>query len=189
MEPRRSGGGRGLALPPRAGGTHHGPTAAVDFTEQHGEEVTCEAALRLGRRTLGAAVTLWVWAAPHRVRVLAPRTVLAAGDNLAVTCRAEGNPPPRFRRELPTDAGAEPRDGGSAVAVPAARRARSAYRCLAENRYGAGVFRDRGTDGRTERPETPTRCSRRARSDPPRGSRTDPSRCSQRARLDLPRGS
>ncbi|NXQ79275.1 ICAM3 protein, partial [Nyctibius grandis] len=54
---------RGGGLPPS---THPGPSARVGFTarpEQHGQEVTCEVTLRLGRRTVtaSAAATLWVW--------------------------------------------------------------------------------------------------------------------------------
>ncbi|XP_063175022.1 intercellular adhesion molecule 3-like [Chroicocephalus ridibundus] len=85
----------GGGLPPS---TQRGSRLGLVFTarpEQHGREVTCEATLRLGGRTLNAstAATLWVWAAPHHVRVQASRTVFAAGDNLTVTCQAEGNPP------------------------------------------------------------------------------------------------
>ncbi|NXE85595.1 ICAM4 protein, partial [Cochlearius cochlearius] len=138
-----------LLLTLRGGGlprsTHRGPSAARGFTakpEQHGQEVTCEAELRLGRRTVNAsaATTLWVWAAPYDVQVWAPRTVFTTGDNLTVTCRAEGNPPPQLRWELPTNASRELRDGGTTVTVPAAQRAHGGtYRCLAENRYGAGA--------------------------------------------------
>ncbi|XP_072704656.1 intercellular adhesion molecule 1-like [Ciconia boyciana] len=133
---------RGAGLPPR---THRGPSVALGFTarpEQNGREVTCEAALQLGRRTVNAsaAAVLWVWAAPHDVRVSAPRTVFTAGDNLTVMCRAEGNPSPRLRWELPTNASWELWDGGTTVTIPAARRAHGGtYRCLAENRYGAGA--------------------------------------------------
>lgn len=202
----------GGGLPPS---TNRGPSVRLDFTaqpEQHGREVTCEAVLRLGRRTVNAstAVTLRVWgefgdgqmggnpgrgvedplaagnagaagsvaqalgaprsgwsrhqggeerghpaglwvplpchpplpapAAPHDVRVWAPRTVFTAGDNLTVMCRAEGNPPPRLRWELPTNASRELRDGGTTVTIPAAQRAHGGtYRCLAENRYGASA--------------------------------------------------
>ncbi|NXV84472.1 ICAM1 protein, partial [Calonectris borealis] len=133
---------RGGGLPPS---THRGPSVGLGFTaqpEQHGQEVTCEAALRLGHRTVNASatVTLWVWAAPHDVRVWAPRTVFTAGANLTVTCRAEGNPPPQLRWELPTNASLELWDGGTTVIIPAAQRAHGGtYRCLAENRYGAGA--------------------------------------------------
>lgn len=53
----------GGGLPPS---THRGPSVGLSFTaqlEQHGQEVMCEAVLRLGRRTVNAsaAVTLWVW--------------------------------------------------------------------------------------------------------------------------------
>ncbi|NXN65250.1 ICAM3 protein, partial [Himantopus himantopus] len=138
-----------LYLTLRGGGlptsTRRGPSVAVGFTaqpEQHGQEVTCEAMLRLGRHTVNASATatLWVWAAPHDVRVWAPRTVFTAGDNLTVMCRAEGNPPPRLRWELPTNASQELRDGGATVTIPAAQRVHSGtYRCLAENRYGTGA--------------------------------------------------
>ncbi|NXX63256.1 ICAM1 protein, partial [Scopus umbretta] len=133
---------RGGGLPPS---THQGPSVGSAFTaqpKQHGQEVTCEAALRLGHRTISANATavLWVWAAPHDVRVRAPHTVFTAGDKLTVTCQAEGNPPPRLRWELPTNASWELQDSGSTVTVPAAQRAHSGtYRCLAENRYGAGA--------------------------------------------------
>ncbi|KAF1421294.1 Intercellular adhesion molecule 1, partial [Spheniscus humboldti] len=133
---------RGGGLPPS---THRGPSVGLGFTaqpEQHGQEVTCEAVLRLGRRTVNASatVTLWVWAAPHDVWVWAPRTVFTAGDNLTVMCRAEGNPLPRLRWELPTNASWELRDGSTTVAIPAAQRVHGGtYRCLAENRYGAGT--------------------------------------------------
>ncbi|NXE30900.1 ICAM3 protein, partial [Ardeotis kori] len=115
---------RGGGLPLAA---RRGPSVGLSFRarpEQHGREVTCEAALRLGSRTVNAsaAVALWVWAAPHDVRVWAPRTVVAAGDNLTVTCSAEANPPPRLRWELPANASWELRDGGAAVVVPAAQR-------------------------------------------------------------------
>ncbi|NXW11273.1 VCAM1 protein, partial [Fregetta grallaria] len=132
----------GGGLPPS---THQGPSVALGFTaqlEQHGQEVTCEATLRLGHWTVNASatVTLWVWAAPHDVRVWAPRTVFTAGDNLTVMCRAEGNPPPQLRWELPTNASWELQGGGTTVTIPAARRAHGGtYRCLAENRYGAGA--------------------------------------------------
>ncbi|NXL55058.1 ICAM1 protein, partial [Podilymbus podiceps] len=133
---------RGEGLPPS---THRGPSVRLGFTaqpEQHGREVRCEAVLRLERRTLNAsaAVTLWVWAAPHDVRVWAPRTVFTAGNNLTVICRAEGNPPPRLRWELPTNASRQLWDGGTTVTIPAAQRAHGgSYRCLAENRYGTGA--------------------------------------------------
>ncbi|NXS50601.1 VCAM1 protein, partial [Balaeniceps rex] len=133
---------RGGGLPPS---THRGPAVAVGFTarpEQHGQEVTCEAVLRLGHRTVNANATamLWVWAAPYDVRVRAPRTVFTAGDNLTVTCRAEGNPPPRLRWQLPTNTSWELRDGGTTVTIPVAQRVHGGtYRCLAENRYGAGA--------------------------------------------------
>ncbi|NXL10397.1 ICAM3 protein, partial [Mesembrinibis cayennensis] len=138
-----------LRLTLRGGGlptsTHQGPSVGLPFTarpEQHGREVTCEAVLQLGRRTVNASATtvLWVWAAPRDVRVRAPRTVFTTGDNLTVTCRAEGNPSPRFRWELPTNTSRELRDGGATVAIAAAQRAHSGtYRCLAENRYGASA--------------------------------------------------
>ncbi|NWH42743.1 ICAM1 protein, partial [Fregata magnificens] len=133
---------QGGGLPPS---THRGPSVALGFTaqpEQHGQEVTCEAVLRLGRHTVNASATatLWVWAAPHDVRVWAPRTVFTTGDNLTVMCRAEGNPPPQLHWELPTNASWELRDGGTTVAIPAARRAHGGtYRCLADNSYGASA--------------------------------------------------
>ncbi|NWI29700.1 VCAM1 protein, partial [Sula dactylatra] len=133
---------QGGGLTPSA---HRGPSVGLSFTaqpEQHGQEVMCEAVLQLGRHTVNASATavLWVWAAPHDVWVRAPRTVFTTGDNLTVMCRAEGNPPPRLRWELPTNASWELRDGGTTVTIPAAQRAHSGtYRCLAENRYGAGA--------------------------------------------------
>ncbi|NXT96487.1 VCAM1 protein, partial [Anhinga rufa] len=133
---------QGGGLPPS---THRGPSMGLSFTaqpEQHRRELTCEAVLRLGRRTVNASTTavLWVWAAPHNVCVRAPRTVFTTGDNLTVTCRAEGNPPPRFHWELPTNASWELRDGGATVTIPAAQQAHGGtYRCLAENRYGTGA--------------------------------------------------
>ncbi|XP_074786048.1 vascular cell adhesion protein 1-like isoform X2 [Athene noctua] len=132
-------GGR---LPPS---THPGPSMGLSFTaqaEQHGQEVTCEATLQLRHRTVNAsaATSLQVWAAPYDVRVWAPRTVFAAGDNLTVTCRAEGNPPPQLRWDLPTNASWELRDGGATVTVAAALREHGGtYRCLAENPYGTGT--------------------------------------------------
>ncbi|XP_074710819.1 intercellular adhesion molecule 1-like isoform X2 [Strix uralensis] len=138
-----------LLLTLRVGGlppsTHPGPSAGLSFTaqpEQHGREVTCEAALRLRDRTVNAsaAMSLWVWAAPHNIQVWAPRTVFAAGDNLTVMCRAEGNPPPRLRWELPTNASWELRDGGATVTIAAAFREHGGtYRCLAENPFGTGA--------------------------------------------------
>ncbi|NXS67866.1 ICAM3 protein, partial [Pandion haliaetus] len=133
---------RGGGLPPS---THRGPSVGLGFMvqpEQHGREVTCEAVLQLGHHTVNtsAAVTLWVWAAPHDVRVQAPRTVFTTGDNLTVVCRAEGNPPPQLRWELPTNASWELWDGGTTITVPAAQRVHGGtYRCLAENRYGAST--------------------------------------------------
>ncbi|NXX00028.1 VCAM1 protein, partial [Larus smithsonianus] len=132
----------GGGLPPS---TQRGSRLGLVFTarpEQHGREVTCEATLRLGGRTLNAstAATLWVWAAPHHVRVQASRTVFAAGDNLTVTCQAEGNPPPRLRWELPARSDWELRDDGATVTLPAARRVHGGtYRCLAQNHYGTGA--------------------------------------------------
>lgn len=79
-------------------------------------------------------------AAPHHVRVQASRTVFAAGDNLTVTCQAEGNPPPRLRWELPARSDWELRDDGATVTLPAARRVHGGtYRCLAQNHYGTGA--------------------------------------------------
>ncbi|NWX43248.1 ICAM3 protein, partial [Steatornis caripensis] len=133
---------RGGGLPPS---THRGSSVSLAFTaqpEQHGREVTCEAELQLGRHTVNAsaAMLLWVWAAPYDVRVWAPRTIFTAGDNLTVTCRAEGNPPPQLRWELPTNASRELRDGGATVTIPVAQQAHGGtYRCLAENRYGTGA--------------------------------------------------
>ncbi|NXT45916.1 VCAM1 protein, partial [Pluvianellus socialis] len=133
----------GEGLPPS---TRQGPSVTLAFTaqpEQHGQEVTCEAVLRLGRRrtvNASATATLWVRAAPYDVRVWAPRTVFTAGDNLTVTCRAEGNPRPCFRWELPTNASWELRDGSATVIVLAAHRVHAGtYRCLAENSYGTGA--------------------------------------------------
>ncbi|XP_075594133.1 intercellular adhesion molecule 4-like [Balearica regulorum gibbericeps] len=138
-----------LSLTLRVGGlpaaTRRGPSVALDFTarpEQHGQEVTCEAVLRLGRRTVNAsaATALQVWAAPYDVWVWAPRTEFTAGANLTVMCRAEGNPTPRLRWELPIDAGWELQDGGTTVTIPAGQQAHGGtYRCLAENRYGTGA--------------------------------------------------
>ncbi|XP_049666857.1 intercellular adhesion molecule 3-like isoform X2 [Accipiter gentilis] len=125
--------------------THRGPSVGLSFTaqlEQHGQEVMCEAVLRLGRRTVNAsaAVTLWVWAAPHDVQVWAPQTVFTTGDNLTVMCRAEGNPPPQLRWEMPTNTSWELWDGGTTITIPAAQRVHDGtYRCLAENRYGTGA--------------------------------------------------
>ncbi|NXO53575.1 VCAM1 protein, partial [Aramus guarauna] len=133
---------QGGGLPPS---THRGPSVALNFTarlEQHDQKVTCEATLRLGRRTVNAsaATVLQVWAAPHDVRVWAPRTTFTAGDNLTVMCRAEGNPTPRLRWELPTNASWELWDGGTAVTIPVGQRMHGGtYRCLAENRYGTGA--------------------------------------------------
>ncbi|NXN32578.1 VCAM1 protein, partial [Nycticryphes semicollaris] len=133
---------RGGGLPPS---TQRGPSVGLVFTprpEQHGQEVTCDATLQLGHRKVNAshAVTLWVWAAPHHVGVWASRTVFAAGDNLTVTCQAEGNPPPWLRWELPTNASLELEDGGSTVTILAAQRAHGGtYRCLAQNRFGTGT--------------------------------------------------
>ncbi|NWQ92053.1 ICAM4 protein, partial [Burhinus bistriatus] len=115
----------GEGLPPSTG---QGPTVALDFTarpEQHGREVTCEAVLHLGRRTVNASTTatLRVWG--------------ESGDGDA---GAEGNPPPRLRWELPTNASRELRDGGTTVTIPAAYQEHGGtYRCLAENRYGTGA--------------------------------------------------
>lgn len=95
-------------------------------------------------------------AAPYDVEVWAPRTAFAAGDNLTVTCRAKGNPPPRFRWELPTNTSWELRDGGATVTVPVAQGVHGGtYRCLAENRYGTGaasvdiLFQGEGAPGGT----------------------------------------
>ncbi|XP_062454453.1 hemicentin-2-like isoform X2 [Rhea pennata] len=125
--------------------TSHGRTSVVhSFTarrEQDGDVVACEAVLRLGRRRLNASATiaLQVWAAPYDVHVSAAPAAFAAGDNLTVTCRAVGNPPPRLRWELPSNASLELRDGGATVAVREAQRQHAGtYRCLASNSYGAG---------------------------------------------------
>ncbi|KAM9610872.1 intercellular adhesion molecule 4-like isoform 1-T1 [Morphnus guianensis] len=132
----------GGGLPPS---THRGPSVGLSFTaqpEQHGREMMCEAVLRLGRRMVNAsaAVMLWVWAAPHDVQVWAPQTVFTTGDNLTVMCRAEGNPPPQLRWEMPTDTSWDLWDGGTTITIPAAQRVHNGtYRCLAENRYGAGA--------------------------------------------------
>ncbi|XP_074932189.1 vascular cell adhesion protein 1-like [Phalacrocorax aristotelis] len=125
--------------------THQGPSVGLDFTarpEQHNRQLTCKAVLQLGRHTVNASTTavLRVWAAPHNVCVRAQHTVFTTGDNLTVTCRAEGNPPPRLRWELPTNSSWELWDGGATVTIPAAQREHGGtYRCLAENRYGAGA--------------------------------------------------
>ncbi|NXQ97209.1 ICAM4 protein, partial [Sagittarius serpentarius] len=116
---------RGGGLPPS---THRGPSVGLNFTaqpEQHGREVTCEAVLRLRHHTVNAsaAVTLWVWGE------------FGDGDT-----GVGGTPLPRLRWELPANASWELWDGGTAVTIPAAQRAHSGtYRCLAENRYGAGA--------------------------------------------------
>ncbi|XP_074023353.1 intercellular adhesion molecule 3-like [Numenius arquata] len=133
---------RGGGLPPSS---RRGPSVELVFTagpEQHGDEVTCDAVLRLGHRTVNAsaAVTLQVWAAPHHIQAWASRTLFTTGDNLTVTCQAEGNPPPQLRWELPTNASLELGDGGTSVTVPAAQREHGGtYRCLAENRFGTGA--------------------------------------------------
>lgn len=66
-------------------------------------------------------------------------------------CRAEGNPPPQLRWEMPTNTSWELWDGGTTITIPAAQRVHDGtYRCLAENRYGTGaasidlVFRGEG---------------------------------------------
>lgn len=95
-------------------------------------------------------------AAPYDVQIWAPRTVFATGDNLTVTCRAKGNPPPQFGWELPTNTSWELRDGGATVTVPAAQGVHGGtYRCLAKNRYGTGaasvdiLFQGEGAPGGT----------------------------------------
>ncbi|XP_069737612.1 intercellular adhesion molecule 4-like [Phaenicophaeus curvirostris] len=134
----------GAGLPPEPS-PNSGSPRTLGFTaraEQHGREVTCEVTLRLGARTLNAsaAATLWVWAAPHHVLVRSPRSTFAAGDNVTVGCRAEGNPPPRLRWELPSNTSLELGGDGAVVTIPAAQREHGGdYRCVATNRYGTGT--------------------------------------------------
>ncbi|XP_067170765.1 intercellular adhesion molecule 4 isoform X2 [Apteryx mantelli] len=136
-----SAGGRTLSTARGRPWLVHGFTARP---EQDGQEVTCEALLHLGRRWVNAsaAATLRVWAAPYGVNVSATPDPFAAGENLTVTCRVQGNPPPQLRWELPSNASLELRDGNATVAVRGAGRQHSGtYRCLAANRYGAGAAR------------------------------------------------
>ncbi|XP_064355350.1 intercellular adhesion molecule 1-like [Dromaius novaehollandiae] len=126
--------------------TSHGrPWLSHGFTArpaQDGQLLACKALLHLGRRLVSttATATLRVWAAPYDVQVAATPAAFAAGDNLTVTCRAEGNPPPRLRWELPSNASLELSAGGAAVTVRDARSQHAGtYRCLAANRYGAGA--------------------------------------------------
>ncbi|NXK44753.1 ICAM1 protein, partial [Chauna torquata] len=125
--------------PPRTGV----PPVGFSFTAQlgqHGREVTCEATLRVGHRTVSAiaATMLWIWAAPYDVRVSASRATFGAGDNVTVTCHAEGNPHPRLHWELPPGASSEVSPHGDTVTIRDAQRVHGGtYRCLARNRYGA----------------------------------------------------
>ncbi|XP_053907822.1 intercellular adhesion molecule 5-like [Cuculus canorus] len=114
----------------------------VARAEQHGRDVTCEATLWLRGRRLNASagVTLWVWAPPHHVHVWSPHSTFAAGDNVTVRCRAEGNPSPRIHWELPSNTSLELGDNGTTVTIPAARREHGGtYHCVATNRYGTGT--------------------------------------------------
>ncbi|NXK22055.1 VGFR2 factor, partial [Arenaria interpres] len=130
---------RGGGLPPSS---RRGPSVGLVFTagpEQHGGEVTWDT-LALGVTRLSPTPPCPPPAAPHHVQAWASRTLFTAGDNLTVTCHAEGNPPPRLRWELPANASLELGEGGTSVTILAAQREHGGtYRCLAENRFGTGA--------------------------------------------------
>ncbi|XP_030401825.1 hemicentin-1-like isoform X1 [Gopherus evgoodei] len=107
---------------------------------QHGQEIVCQAWLRVGHQVLSdsARATLHVWAPPHNVKVSVERLQFGVGANFTVWCSAKGNPPPKLRWELPSNASVELSDRGQMVTVRSAQRAHNGtYRCLAQNSYGA----------------------------------------------------
>ncbi|XP_034648127.1 vascular cell adhesion protein 1-like isoform X1 [Trachemys scripta elegans] len=109
---------------------------------QHGQEIVCQAWLRVGLQVLSdsARATLQVWAPPHSVKVSVERLEFGVGANFTVRCSAEGNPPPELHWELPSNASMELSDHGRTVTVHSAQRAHNGtYRCLAQNKYGASL--------------------------------------------------
>ncbi|XP_026516410.1 intercellular adhesion molecule 5-like isoform X2 [Terrapene carolina triunguis] len=107
---------------------------------QHGQEIVCQAWLRVGLQVLSnsARATLKVWAPPHSVKVSVERLEFGVGANFTVRCSAEGNPPPELHWELPSNTSVELSDRGRRVTVRSAQRAHNGtYRCLAQNKYGA----------------------------------------------------
>ncbi|KAG6925998.1 intercellular adhesion molecule 3-like, partial [Chelydra serpentina] len=107
---------------------------------QHGQEIVCQAWLRVGHQVLSesARAALHVWALPHSVNVSVERPEFGVGANFTVQCSAEGNPPPELRWELPSNASVELSEHGRTVTVPSAQLAHNGtYRCLARNKYGA----------------------------------------------------
>ncbi|CAM4607450.1 vascular cell adhesion protein 1-like isoform X2 [Lepidochelys kempii] len=107
---------------------------------QHGQEIVCQAWLRVGPQVLNDSTraTLQVWALPHSVKISVEQLEFGVGANFTVRCSAEGNPLPELLWDLPSNASVELSDRRRTVTVHSAQRAHSGtYQCLAQNRYGA----------------------------------------------------
>ncbi|XP_038235245.1 intercellular adhesion molecule 3-like [Dermochelys coriacea] len=112
----------------------------VAQSTQHGQEIVCQAWLRVGLQMMNdsARATLQVWALPYSVKVSVEQLEFGVGANFMVRCSAEGNPLPELLWELPSNASVELSDCGQMVTVHSAQLAHSGtYQCLARNRYGA----------------------------------------------------
>ncbi|XP_074836005.1 intercellular adhesion molecule 1-like [Carettochelys insculpta] len=123
--------------------SHGDPAVGYSFVAQptqHGQEIVCQAMLRVGHQVLSAwaRTTLHVWAPPHSVQVSVERLLFQVGANITVRCSAQGNPQPELQWELPSEASVELSEHGRTVAVRSAQLTHSGtYRCLARNDYGS----------------------------------------------------
>ncbi|XP_054859125.1 vascular cell adhesion protein 1-like [Eublepharis macularius] len=121
--------------------------SSVEYTsvaklEQDGAEILCVAHLKVGREVLEktANSTLKVAAQPHNISIISSVTAYKAGSNITVTCRAEGNPFPKFTWDLPSPVNVEYSNRNRTVTIHSAQSSHNGtYQCHAQNPYGSDL--------------------------------------------------